>query len=61
MEGAAGSIYVEVPLQLTGHAKNGEPLALAGMASLCRANDGPGSTELQRHWHIYRVVLQPQQ
>jgi hypothetical protein len=59
MEGAAGSSYIDVPLQLTGRTKSGEAVALAGTATLRRVNDVPGSTELQRRWHIYRVVLQP--
>ena len=59
MEGAAGSSYIDVPLQLTGLAKSGEAVALSGTATLRRANDVPGSTELQRRWHIYRVELQP--
>jgi len=59
IEGAAGSSYIEVPLQLTGGTKSGEAVALAGAATLRRVNDVPGSTELQRRWHIYRVVLQP--
>jgi hypothetical protein len=58
MEGAAGSSYIDVPLQLTGRMK-GEEVALAGTATLRRVNDVPGSTELQRRWHIYRVELQP--
>ena len=59
MEGAAGSSYIDVPLQLTGRTKSGEAVALAGTATLRRVNDVPGSTELQRRWHIYRVDLQP--
>ena len=59
MEGAAGSSYIDVPLQLTGRTKSGEAAALAGTATLRRVNDVPGSTELQRRWHIYRVELQP--
>ena len=59
MEGAAGSSYIEIPLDLTGLTRNGKPLALSGTAILRRVNDVPGSTELQRRWHIYRVELQP--
>lgn len=59
MEGAAGSSYVDVPLQLTGRTKSGQAAKLAGAATLRRVNDVPGSTELQRRWHIYRVELQP--
>ena len=59
MEGAAGSSFIDVPIQLTGRTKSGETVALAGTATLRRVNDVPGSTELQRRWHIYRVELQP--
>jgi hypothetical protein len=58
-EGAAGSIYIEIPLRLTGVAKSGEPLSLAGTATLRRVNDVPGSSEVQRRWHIYGLDLQP--
>ena len=59
MEGAAGSSYIDIPMQLTGRAKDGEPLSLTGTVTLRRVNEVPGSTELQRRWHIYRVELQP--
>ena len=59
IEGAAGSIYVDVPLRLTGQGKDGSPITLAGPVTLRRANDVPGSTEEQRRWQIYRVDLQP--
>lgn len=58
-EGAAGSIFIEIPLQLTGTSKSGEALALAGTATLRRVNEVPGSSEVQRRWHIYRLDLQP--
>lgn len=59
MEGAAGSSYINTPLRLTGRTKSGAPLTLAGLVTLRRVNDVPGSTEVQRRWHIYRVDLQP--
>lgn len=59
IEGAAGSIYIEIPLRLTGTTKSGEPQSLAGTATLRRVNDVPGSSEVQRRWHIYRLDLQP--
>ena len=55
LEGAAGSIYVDVPLQISGQTKDGEALALAGTATLRRVNDVPGSTEAQRRWRIERI------
>jgi hypothetical protein len=59
MDGAAGSSFIDFPLQATGRTKLGDPLILKGTATLRRVNDVPGSTKLQRRWHIYRVELQP--
>jgi hypothetical protein len=55
MEGAAGSIYVDVPVQLYGRLKSGEALNARGTMTLRRANDVPGATAEQRQWHIYRA------
>jgi hypothetical protein len=57
-EGAAGSIYLSVPVQLTGR-QNGKRLDRAISLVLRRVNDVPGSTEAQRHWHIERIDAQP--
>jgi hypothetical protein len=54
-EGAAGSIYVNVPFQLYGRLKSGGPFSRSGVATLRRINDVPGSTEEQRRWHIERI------
>ena len=53
-EGAAGSIYLSVPLEVSavGH---GESLRWRDTAILRRVNDVPGSTEAQRQWHIERI------
>ena len=53
-EGAAGSIYLSVPLEVfvVGH---GEGHHWVETAILRRVNDVPGSTEAQRHWHIERI------
>ena len=53
--GAAGSIYVEVPVQLYGRLKNGKEFNALGTMTLRRVNDVPGSTDEQRRWHIYRA------
>ena len=53
-EGAAGSIYVSVPLTLSGR-KDGRAANRSARAVLRRVNDVPGSTEAQRHWHIERI------
>lgn len=53
-DGAAGSIYVSVPLTVSGTA-NQKRVSRSGKAILRRVNDVPGSTEAQRHWHIERI------
>jgi hypothetical protein len=53
-EGAAGSIYLSIPLQVTG-TRNGKPVHFGPKLILRRVNDVPGSTEAQRHWHIEHV------
>lgn len=53
-EGAAGSIYLTVPLDVSGQ-RNGERVARTPGVILRRVNDVPGSTEAQRHWHIERI------
>jgi hypothetical protein len=54
-EGAAGSIYIEVPLTISGTDKSGKRVERSASAVLRRVNDVPGSTEEQRHWHIERI------
>ena len=53
-EGAAGSIYVEVPVQLYGRLRDGSEFNARGTV-LRRVNDVPGSTAEQRRWRIYRA------
>lgn len=55
-EGAAGSIYLSVPLTLSG-LLNGEHTNRTATAIVRRVNDVPGSTEAQRHWHIERIDM----
>jgi hypothetical protein len=52
IEGGAGSLYVEVPVQLYGRMKDGKEFNSLGTMTLRRVNDVPGSTEEQRRWHI---------
>ena len=51
-EGAAGSIYVSVPVVLYGKRSDGREFSQSGEATLRRVNDVPGSTAAQRRWHI---------
>jgi hypothetical protein len=53
-EGAAGSIYVSVPLTVSG-VLNGRHVSNSATAVVRRVNDVPGSTEAQRRWHIERI------
>ncbi|HEX5257931.1 MAG TPA: hypothetical protein VFW35_04010 [Sphingomicrobium sp.] len=53
-EGAAGSIYLSVPLTVSGDT-GGERTSRFATAILRRVNDVPGSTEAQRRWHIERI------
>ena len=53
-EGAAGSIYLSVPLDISGQ-MNGQNVERRATAVVRRVNDVPGSTEAQRHWHIERI------
>ena len=53
-EGAAGSIYVSVPLTIAGTAA-GHPTTRSATALLRRVNDVPGSSDAERRWHIERI------
>lgn len=55
IEGAAGSLYVTVPVQIYGRRKSGEEIHGLGKATLRRVNDVPGSTPEQRAWHIFKI------
>lgn len=52
-EGAAGSIYVSVPAELSGMVA-GRRVHHPATITLRRVNDVPGSTEAQRQWHVER-------
>ena len=54
-EGAAGSIYVTMPVTFYGDSKDGQPFRRSADVILRRVNDVPGSTEAQRRWHIERI------
>jgi hypothetical protein len=55
MEGAAGSIYLAMPITLYGRDRKGGTFRRRAEIVLRRVNDVPGSTEVQRRWHIERV------
>jgi hypothetical protein len=58
-EGAAGSIYVTVPVVFYGKDSNDADFRRAAGVVLRRVNDVPGSTEAQRRWHIERIEWKP--
>ena len=58
IEGAAGSVYVEIPVRFYGKLSSGKPFSQRAAATLRRVNDVPGSTEQQRKWRIYRLDMQ---
>ena len=57
LEGAAGSLFVEVPVVLYGRYATGERYLKSGKVTLRRVNDVPGSTAAQRAWRIVRIAL----
>lgn len=59
IEGAAGSLYVEIPVVIYGRLKSGEPVHMNGPVTLRRVNDVPGSTAVQRSWRIAASGLKP--
>src|SRR4051794_14512917 len=54
-EGAAGSIYLTMPVIFYGKDKNHTEFRRAADVVLRRVNDVPGSTEMQRRWRIERI------
>jgi hypothetical protein len=56
-EGAAGSIYIGIPLTITGEANGSQHVSWQAGLILRRVNDVPGSTGAQRRWHIERLNL----
>lgn len=54
-EGAAGSVYLTMPVIFYGDSKDGQPFRRSADVTLRRVNDVPGSTEAQRRWHIERI------
>ena len=56
-EGAAGSIYIQVPFQLSGTLKSGGPFNLIGAIMLRRVNGVDGATPAQLRWHVAQSDL----
>jgi hypothetical protein len=56
-EGAAGSIFTNMPVTFYGDLNSGGTARLNGNVILRRVNDVDGSTAAQRRWHIERIEL----
>ncbi|MDX3901481.1 MAG: hypothetical protein QHC40_13370 [Sphingobium sp.] len=55
-EGAAGSLYVTVPVQVYARvAATGKPNYALRQVTLRRVNDVPGSSQADRRWHIESI------
>lgn len=54
-EGAAGSIYYEVPVTLSGTTRSGGTYLREGTMTLRRVNDVPGATPAELRWHLDRL------
>ena len=50
---SGGWTYVEVPIQILGRMKGGEPFGSAGSVSMRRALRVEGASAREREWHIY--------
>jgi hypothetical protein len=59
IEGAAGTLYVEVPVVVYGRMRNGREFRMSGAMTLRRANEVPGSTAEQRRWRIASTEMRP--
>ena len=55
-EGAAGSIYVDVPARIYGTLTSGIAFSKKVTVTLRRVDDVDGSTAEQRRWHIARIA-----
>jgi hypothetical protein len=56
-EGAAGSRYIQVPVQLTALQRDGSERRYTGRFTL-RAVMADGATEQQRRWHLASAEMQ---
>ena len=54
-EGAAGSIFTNMPVRFYGDLNKGGTTSLKGNVILRRVNDVDGSSAAQRSWHIERI------
>lgn len=57
VEGAAGSVFITVPVQVYATLKNGARQHFAGSYILRRVNDVDGATPADLRWHIFSARL----
>lgn len=59
IEGAAGSLYVEVPVRTYGLTTKGEKFEEPAVVTLRRVNNVPGATAEQLSWRIMKISRPP--
>ena len=59
IEGAAGSLYYQVPITITGTRADGSPYRWLGSTTLRRVNDVPGAASASLAWHFDGTALDP--
>src|SRR6185295_2032798 len=59
IEGAAGSLYVEIPIVLYGRLTAGGEYRQSGRAILRRVSDTTGATAAERRWRIAWFDIKP--
>ncbi len=60
VEGAAGSLFVKIPVSLFGRRADGAAFAQAGTAVMRRVNGVPGATPDQLRWRLERLEMEPE-
>ena len=58
-EGAAGSVYITVPVDVRATLRSGAQQHFAGSYVLRRINNVPGSSAEDRRWHLHSASLKP--
>lgn len=58
-DGAAGSVFVEIPVHLRAVRRNGQHVNQHGTVVLRRINNVPGSSAADRRWHVERTEVEP--
>ena len=59
VEGAAGSLYISIPVSVHAELNDGVKQEFSGSYVLRRVNDVEGSSQEQRSWRIYSASLRP--